>query len=123
MLTDPPAAIIVGCLPSFAVFIRGRVEASRAPSGPYLAHSSSNGPAPLTQLRNSRAKSAARREGVLLDEMEPVGWEQGAGSRKSLVGDEIAVTQGWRRGSRRATAEDHEREGRLELGLGRRGGV
>lgn len=55
--------------------------------------------------------------------MEPAGSEQDAGSRKSLVGDKIMVTQAWRQESRRATAEDEERARRLEVGLGRREGM
>ncbi|KFZ24021.1 hypothetical protein V502_01503 [Pseudogymnoascus sp. VKM F-4520 (FW-2644)] len=110
-------AIIVGCLPSFAIFIRGRVEESHVQYDPYPANSSSKASNPLTHLQHSRIKSAARNESVMLEDMESNGWGHDSGSRKSLVGDGITITQAWSQKSHKETGEDMERERRHKMGL------
>ncbi|KFY21035.1 hypothetical protein V491_03212 [Pseudogymnoascus sp. VKM F-3775] len=110
-------AIIVGCLPSFAIFIRGRVEDSRVQYNPYPAIASSKGSNPLSNIQNSRMKSAARNESFMLEDMESNGSAQDTGSRKSLVGDGITVTQEWSQKSHRGSGPDMEREKRQKIGL------
>ena len=80
-----PPAIIVGCLPSFAIFIRGHVEESRVQYNPYPVNASSKGSNAVSRLQHSRLKSAARTESVMLEDMESNSWGQDSGSRKSLV--------------------------------------
>lgn len=111
------AAILVGCLPSFAIFIRGRVEDSRVQYNPYPAISSSKGSNPLSNIQNSRMKSAARNESFMLEDMESNGSAQDTGSRKSLVGDGITVTQEWSQKSHRESGPDMERQRRQKIGL------
>jgi len=86
-------AILVGCLPSFAIFIRSRVEASRAQS---YGNSGQKMPStPNSQTRASRANSRARLESLMLDDVEPARLSSDGGSKKSLVNGTIVVTQQW----------------------------
>ncbi|OBT70263.1 hypothetical protein VE03_00248 [Pseudogymnoascus sp. 23342-1-I1] len=110
-------AIIVGCLPSFAIFIRGRVEEPHVRYEPYPPNTSSKGSNHIAHLQHSRIKSAARNESVILEDMELNGWEQDTGSRKSLVGDGITITQAWSQKSYRDPVVDIERERRQKMGL------
>ncbi|KFY24795.1 hypothetical protein V493_05029 [Pseudogymnoascus sp. VKM F-4281 (FW-2241)] len=110
-------AIIVGCLPSFAIFIRGHVEESRVQYESPPANASSKGNNALTHLQHSRIKSAARNESVLLEDMDSNGWVQDTGSRKSLVGDGIIITQAWSQKSHRETGSDVDRERHRKMGL------
>jgi hypothetical protein len=110
--------MIVGCLPPFAVFIRGRVVASRA-SG-YSGSASTNKPGnPSSYVSNSRAKSRARVESVLLDDVEPPAERRDADNRsnKSLVEGTIVVTHGWNQKWHRGTKDDEQRERIRKLGL------
>lgn len=118
-LFSPLPAIIVGCLPSFAIFLRGRVEESHAQYNAYPPNASSKGSNPLSQLQNSRIKSAARNESLMLEDMESNGSGHDTGSRKSLVEDRITVTQAWSQKSYRETGADVEGKRRQKLGLTR----
>ncbi|KFY18266.1 hypothetical protein V492_00032 [Pseudogymnoascus sp. VKM F-4246] len=111
-------AIIVGCLPPFAIFLRGRVEDSRVQyNNPYPANTSSKGSNALSHIQHSRIKSAARNESLMLEDLESNGSGQDNGSRKSLVGDGITVTQAWSQKSYREVGMDRERERRQKMGL------
>ncbi|OAF60074.1 hypothetical protein VC83_02835 [Pseudogymnoascus destructans] len=104
-------AIIVGCLPSFAIFLRGRVEESHV-YNTYPPNASIKGSNPLSNLQQSRIKSAARNESVMLEDMESNGSGHDTGSRKSLVADRIIVTQAWSQKSYWETRKDMEGERR-----------
>ncbi|KND86517.1 hypothetical protein TOPH_08858 [Tolypocladium ophioglossoides CBS 100239] len=80
-------AIIVGCLPSFAVFIRGRVTASRAQDG----GSSNMNPSGY----HSQTKSPERAGSVRSQEGNPLWRLRDTGSDKSLVEGGIVVTRTW----------------------------
>ncbi|KAF7559901.1 hypothetical protein G7046_g4249 [Stylonectria norvegica] len=81
-------AIIVGCLPSFAIFIRGRVTASR---DRHQSSSNLNGSGYY-----SRSKSRKLPGSVNIEEEDNNLWrEQDAASNKSLVDGGIIVTQSW----------------------------
>lgn len=110
-------ALIVGCLPSFAIFIRGRVEASRVQYGTYTVNSSAKGSKPASHLQSSRNKSQARTESVMLDEVEPVDRTEDTGSQKSLVDGTIVITQGWSQKWHKGSLEDQYRERQRQLGL------
>jgi len=109
-------AIVVGCLPSFAIFIRGRVTASRAAR--YNQGSSSN----KNSTFNSRAKSSRGPQGsVRLPEEDGPPWRtHDTASDKSLVqpSSGITVTRSWsqnwgnsgRRGSQKKAKEAAEEE-------------
>ena len=85
-------AIVVGCLPSFAIFIRGRVEASRVKYRTYGVSSSAKGTKVPSHSQSSRSKSQARTESVMVDEVEPIGRSEDTASSKSFVDGEIIVT-------------------------------
>ncbi|OBT90781.1 hypothetical protein VE02_00625 [Pseudogymnoascus sp. 03VT05] len=110
-------AIIVGCLPSFAIFLRGRVEESNGQYNAYPPNSSNKGINALSNLQQSRIRSAARNESVMLEDMESNGSGHDTGSRKSLVGDRIVITQAWSQKSYRETRTDIEGERRQKTGL------
>jgi hypothetical protein len=110
-------AIIVGCLPSFAIFIRGRVEASRVQYGTYAVNSSAKGSKPPSHLQSSRNKSQARTESVMLDEVEPIDRNEDTGSRKSLVDGRIIITQGWSQKWHQGSSEDKRRERERNSGM------
>jgi hypothetical protein len=111
-------AIVVGCLPSFAIFIRGRVEASRAGHyGAYAANSSAKGSKPASALQSFRTKSQARTESVMLDEVDPADRNAETDSQKSLVDGEIVVTQGWSTKWHSGSPEDQYKERQKQLGL------
>lgn len=116
MLTSK-IAIVVGCLPSFAIFIRGRVEASRVQYGTYTVNSSAKGSKPSSHLQSSRNKSQARTESVMLDEVEPIDRHADTGSQKSLVDGEIVITHGWSQKWHKGSLEDQYRERQRQLGL------
>ena len=92
LLTDF-TAIVVGCLPSFAIFIRGRVTASRAAR--YNQGSSGN----KNSSFQSRAKSSRGPQGsVRLPEEDGPPWRTNdTASDKSLVQPStgIIVTRSW----------------------------
>ena len=121
--TDPctkspfQTAIIVGCLPSFAVFIRGRVEASRVQYGTYTANASSIGNKLPSHLSHSRKKSYVRSESVLLEDLEPNGETEDSGSHKSLVDGTIVITHGWSQKWHKGGSEDKEQEREQRLGF------
>lgn len=60
-------AILVGCLPAFAIFVRGRVEASRVQYGSYPTPNQSSRP---TRLSNARSKERVRAESLQLQDVE-----------------------------------------------------
>lgn len=53
----------------------------------------------------------------MLEDMESNGWGQDSGSRKSLVGGGITITQAWSQKSHRDAGTDMERERRQKMGL------
>ena len=80
-------AIVVGCLPSFAVFIRGRVAASRA-----QYDGSNTNPSAF----NSHPKSRERTGSTRSQNDSPFWQLKDSGSDKSLVeGGGIVVTKTW----------------------------
>ncbi|KAL7943910.1 hypothetical protein V8C42DRAFT_327149 [Trichoderma barbatum] len=91
-------AMIVGCLPSFAVFIHGRVAASRA----QLEDSFNKNPAGLRT--KSRGTTGSNRLWQFHD----------AASDKSLVGGGIVITQSWRQSWQNTTGQRAERRERLQ---------
>lgn len=109
-------AILVGCLPAFAIFVRGRVEASRAQYGSYPSGTQSSRP---TKLNTGRSKDRARAESVQLQDVDVEGdrgssW--GGESKKSLVdGSEGVIkvqrswSQRWHTGSVEETEEQRHR--------------
>lgn len=99
MLTlNPFKAMIVGCLPSFAVFIHGRVAASRAQ---YASGSNKNPAGPRTKSRGTTGSNRL--------------WQyHDASSDKSLVGGGIVVTQSWRQSWHNTTGPKAERVEGLE---------
>lgn len=84
---------MVGCLPSFAVFIRGRVEASRVQ---YYGNSGELPSNHQSQGQFSQRKSRARIESIVMEDMEPGRFSSDNGSKKSLVDGNNISTQGWR---------------------------
>jgi hypothetical protein len=81
-------AIVVGCLPSFAIFIRGRVIASRA----YHDGSSSMNPSGY----RSNPKSKDRTGHSTRSQSENQLWQlRDTASDKSLVEGGIIVTRSW----------------------------
>ncbi|KAH7311803.1 hypothetical protein BKA65DRAFT_558443 [Rhexocercosporidium sp. MPI-PUGE-AT-0058] len=87
-------AVVVGCLPSFAVFVRGRVEASRVQYYGTSAETPQN-PYPASGISRSRAKSRARVESLMLTEMDTARHSSDGASGKSLVEGTIVITQKW----------------------------
>ncbi|OAA79096.1 hypothetical protein LEL_02582 [Akanthomyces lecanii RCEF 1005] len=79
-------AIIVGCLPSFAIFIRGRVKASKAQ---YEENSNQTPPD-----YNSQPKSRERANSLGSQDPNPLWGTRDNSSDKSLVDDTI-VTRAW----------------------------
>ncbi|KAJ3485602.1 hypothetical protein NLG97_g6778 [Lecanicillium saksenae] len=79
-------AIIVGCLPSFAIFIRGRVVASK---GAYEGNSNQSPPE-----YNSQPKSRERANSLGSQDPNPLWGSRDNSSDKSLV-DGIVVTRTW----------------------------
>ncbi|TQV97832.1 CFEM domain-containing protein [Cordyceps javanica] len=79
-------AIIVGCLPSFAIFIRGRVVASKA----QYEDNSNQSP----QQYNSQPKSRDRTNSLGSQDPSPVWAAHDTCSDKSLV-DGVIVTRKW----------------------------
>ncbi|EFX00399.1 hypothetical protein CMQ_7401 [Grosmannia clavigera kw1407] len=76
-------AIVVGCLPSFAIIIKGRVAASRA-------HNDGSSPTP----RNMTFFSARSRPRSPFSSTQPSDWQTNdTASDKGLVGGRIVVTQ------------------------------
>jgi hypothetical protein len=70
-------AIVVGCLPPFAIFLRSRVAASRATYGYNDSES-------RVSVQASRVKSRIRAESILLDDVQPTGLAtKESGSMKS----------------------------------------
>ncbi|KAK4072935.1 uncharacterized protein Triagg1_5612 [Trichoderma aggressivum f. europaeum] len=91
-------AMIVGCLPSFAVFIHGRVAASRAQ---YASGSNKNPAGPRTKSRGTTGSNRL--------------WQyHDASSDKSLVGGGIVVTQSWRQSWHKTTGGKADRVEGLE---------
>ncbi|PNP57369.1 hypothetical protein THARTR1_02366 [Trichoderma harzianum] len=91
-------AMIVGCLPSFAVFIHGRVAASRAQ---YASGSNKNPAGPRTKSRGTTGSNRL--------------WQyHDTSSDKSLVGGGIVVTQSWRQSWHNTTGRKAERVEGLE---------
>lgn len=124
-------AIIVGCLPSFAIFVRGRVQASRV-RYPYNYPSYYNSNAVASgnggsRVREEKQKSKFRTESVMLDEVEPgrpmaIGLASRAytASKKSLVAAPagmIKVTYGWSQNWQKGSDEDRDRERAGGLGF------
>jgi hypothetical protein len=118
-------AILVGCLPAFAIFVRGRVEASRVHYGSYPTPNQSSRP---TKLSNARRKERARAESLQLQDVEFEGdrsstW--GGESKKSLVEStpeggikvQRSWSQRWHSGSLVETEQEREVR-RLGLGIG-----
>lgn len=96
-------AIIVGCLPSFAIFIRGHVAASRGPSYPYATSNPSTGIKSSTY--SSRAKARARVESINLNDVEStMPPASSRGSEAELVHGEGAKDESWA-GSKEGTRE------------------
>ncbi|KAE9363007.1 hypothetical protein N431DRAFT_390519 [Stipitochalara longipes BDJ] len=102
-------ALIVGCLPSFAIFIRGRVEASRTP---YFDASTSH-------ISSARAKAQVRTESIMLEDVEPAVFRSSSDERsnKELMDGKIVVTQVWTQKWHRAPAIDAEKGRVRNLGL------
>ncbi|KAH8769238.1 hypothetical protein BGZ57DRAFT_987094 [Hyaloscypha finlandica] len=115
-LIEGTVALIVGCLPSFAVFIRGFVTASRTP---YFSASSDGPSQPNSHISSSRTKYRARVESLMLEDVEPAVVRPSSDDRsnKNLVDGAIVVTQGWSQQWHRGTAVDAERERVRRLGL------
>ncbi|KAK0757885.1 hypothetical protein N5P37_009177 [Trichoderma harzianum] len=91
-------AMIVGCLPSFAVFIHGRVAASRAQ---YASGSNKNPAGPRTKSHGTTGSNRL--------------WQyHDASSDKSLVGGGIVVTQSWRQSWHNTAGPKTERVEGLE---------
>lgn len=91
-------AMIVGCLPSFAVFIHGRVAASRAQ---YASGSNKNPAGPRTKSHGTTGSNRL--------------WQyHDASSDKSLVGGGIVVTQSWRQSWQNTTGPKTNRVEGLE---------
>lgn len=91
-------AMIVGCLPSFAVFIHGRVAASRAQ---YESGSNKNPASPRTKSRGTAGSNRL--------------WQfHDTASDKSLVGGGIPITQSGRQSWHNTTGQKVERLEGLE---------
>ncbi|KAL7782207.1 hypothetical protein V8C37DRAFT_397960 [Trichoderma ceciliae] len=106
-------AMIVGCLPAFAVFIRGRVTASRAQ---YEGNSNK-----IPSGYNARTKSR-RNTGSVCSQGASHQWQSpDTASDKSLVEGGIVVTQTWAQswhstiGQRAETTKELEPEYELEI--------
>ena len=110
-------AIIVGCLPSFAIFIRARVQASHVHYGSYQVNSSAKASRAPSHLQSSRNKSQARTESLKLDELELTDRTEDTGSSKGLVDGEIIITQGWSQKWHKGSPEDQFMERQRQLGL------
>jgi hypothetical protein len=103
--TIPLVAIVVGCLPPFAIFLRSRVAASRATYGYNPSESK-------VSQQPSRVKSRIRAESILLDDVQPTGLvTKESGSMKSDKARPWAPT--WQESSIEAGKEhDEMKEGR-----------
>ncbi|KAL3419256.1 hypothetical protein PVAG01_09478 [Phlyctema vagabunda] len=85
-------AIIVGCLPAFAIFLRGRLEAHRSKYANYTDNST--GSNPVSNSFSVTNKSRLRTDNVALDVLEPARLPSGDGeSRRNLVwgGDHMSM--------------------------------
>lgn len=112
LLFSATLAIIVGCLPSFAIFIRGRVTASRA-------HNQDSSNLNSTDYY-PRMRSRGMPGGVRLEEDNHAWQGEDTASDKSLVADDVTVAQTWSQGLRgsagpkakrtRGTEAEHELE-------------
>lgn len=113
-------AIIVGCLPAFAIFIRGHVHASRVAKYNYNPFSA---PTPGQSLKESRQKSKIRTESVQLEEL-PIDASMensmDVSSKKSLVDmpkDGIRVSHRWTQKWHPSSEKDEDRQRREALGF------
>jgi hypothetical protein len=109
-----PKALIVGCLPSFVIFIRGRVTASQV----QFFDTSPNMPSkPSFHSQSSQTTAHGRTEDVVLDEedIERVVQSRDDRSSKSLI-DENVATQGWSQKWNRGIAFNTDSEGSEKLG-------
>ena len=119
-------AIIVGCLPAFAIFIRGRVTASRVQN--YGSYPPVSGPSTNDRsLKSSRQKSKIRTESMQLDDMGEGETHMDSSmmdgeSKKSLVNEtmdgQILVQHRWTQKWHNGTMEDAERQRFEKLGFG-----
>lgn len=111
--TPTPAALIVGCLPSFAIFIRGRVEATRV----QLFDSSPNIPSnPFSRVASSRTSTQGRTDSLTLeDDIERVMQHRDDRSNKGSIDGNVA-TQGWSQRWHRGIAINTDSIGTEKLG-------
>jgi hypothetical protein len=86
-------AIIVCCLPSFIILIRGRVRAVRSTN--YMGQNTSLNAREYTKPSSAATRSRIRSESILLDEVESSGHARDTGSKNDLVADSIVVTRDW----------------------------
>lgn len=86
-------AIIVCCLPSFIILVRGRVRAARSTS--YTNQNTASNPRQYNKPSSAAARSRIRSESILLDEVESSRDVRDTGSKKGLVPGSIMVTRDW----------------------------
>ena len=111
-----PIAIVVGCLPSFIIFIRGKIGASRTQffdtSPVELSKANSN-------ITLSGPIAQARAESFIFEEDVEMATNFSDGrSDKALDDRPSAVKQGWSQRWHRGIAGDTEREGARNSGFG-----
>ena len=90
-----PAALIVGCLPSFAIFIRGQVEATRVQ--PFDSSPLPNIPSKsFSRIASSQASIQGRTDGIMLDHdiERGVQLQDNEGNKEPTI--EAVASQGWK---------------------------
>ncbi len=115
-------AIIVGCLPSFAIFIRAKIESSKASgtpyiSGPFAGVGSGTGQTGkgVSKIQSVKMRSL-RHDSIMLDDEVDENWK----SKNSLASDSpeikvekgrgIRVEQGWDQRVDERAEDDGRRE-------------
>jgi hypothetical protein len=112
-------AIIVGCLPSFAISIRRSVGASRIQN--YGSYPVKGGSSNIPSIQSSRQRYKLRTESLQLDELVPMDGSFGGESKRNLVHEpregEIIVNQRWTQTWHTREEEDNEMLRRQQLGF------